>query len=1478
MKKSIFLISACLLSLSGYAQTFSGGEGTEASPYLISNAADLTELATVVNGGNTLAGKYIKMTADITVSGDAPMIGYTGTAAPKKFAGSFDGGNHTIKGLDFGSKVYYVGLFASVTADGVIKNVTLDGATATSTNSYGGLLAGSCDGTIQNCHIVNGSFTSTNGSYKGGLLGQNKGVVRDCSVTGTVTSSSNAGGVVGQNYGGVEYCWSSATIVGTTPNNVSNVYGGITGITINLSSTPYIRDCYYTGNIQGALGNNIGGITGTLSKAPMDRCWTTAYIASNGGAGGLCYNLEKGSTINDCYFAGTIYCITTYDLGGLLGHAASDADMYVKNCLNYGTIFSAPVARGENMELCGGGLAFANLNNCFFDAQISGVCTKERGISTSQLTSGTAIDGFDTNIWEFTSGLYPRLKSFADKEMAQLYAVPIFLAEKDKATHVTSDFTLGKYKDIEWEINGSGAKQNGFTVTVTRAAKKSDVVLTAYFGNSERRALLSIYPVIFEEKGTVEDPYLISSADDMMLLSDATNVQELDFTDEYFRMTNDIDMSGKAFIPFSFNSTALAFNGTFDGGGYAIKNLQLDSRTNQVMNVGLFRTLNNAGVVKNLKIDASCKFDIYRNYGTIACVNYGTIDNCRNYADIPTSEGYSGGLVYQSYGKILNSFNGGNMSASTKNGAMGGICYNNEGIITNCQNSGDISAMNNATTSVNVAGIAVTNKGEVTNVLNTGRIASGGTVAGLIADNKSGAKLTNALNLGQVSAFLSRDYLNATVAKDAGGEFTNVFYDTQIGLYGSTLKGITGYETAILTAGVLPISDQAWKATAGRYPLLTSFAEEPQSQVASIPVYFQSGMRCDQLTANGTLTEATGLTWTVTGEAFAIEGKTLKVTNSDKFQTGVLTATYGGASHSYDLAALAILFEGKGTKENPYLIKSAADVIKLSEDIASSGLQYAETYFSITSDLDFAGAEYTPVAGNGSTEFKGILKGGNHTVKNMKIAGTVDGTGFVGRLGAGGVISDLTFDKTCSISSTKASVGAVAGMSAGTIDNCVNYASVTSTITTSNVGGIVGLVTGYGVVSNCTNYANITPSKSQVGGIIGYVNATGATVKNIANYGNITGTTKTGGCVGYNNNGEIDGAVNYGKVTGTTDVAGIAAYCNNAWSVTNVKNFGEVNGATDVAGIIAYAYTDKTLSNSMNAGTITGTAATVGGLVGYAKKVIISNSFNVGDVTNSKTSLGTSTCGAGGLVAAGDPIITDAYNVGTVKAERNFGGIVGKYYVASYGLVLTNVYQAGKVVSTLAAPANMGVISGNHTKFTFNNVYFDTQVNSGMTHANATEIKSSALAALDLGDNWINVADALPILKTFADNDYARLYSATVLLDDNDHHGSVSNVFTASTAHGVSWKANDDAFKVDGSKVSPAAGISGDHTLTATLGDVTRTLTLTLTGSYSGVEEAIATEDGEVIYYDLNGRRIYGTPTPGIYVEKRGNITRKVIL
>ena len=216
-----------------YAATaYAGGDGTSASPYLISTEAQLAYFSNQVNAGTNYSGKYFKLTTDINLSGKLwTPIGETDQSG-YCFAGTFDGNGHVVASMDVvitgsGTDNVLAGLFGVVDTSGTIKNLGIKGeASATSTGSgysLSGGLAGDNSGTITNCYSqVNVTSTSSGtNAYAGSLVGGCIGTVTNCYATGNTSSSattySYAGVLSGDNSGAYNYAYynSSATVTGT---------------------------------------------------------------------------------------------------------------------------------------------------------------------------------------------------------------------------------------------------------------------------------------------------------------------------------------------------------------------------------------------------------------------------------------------------------------------------------------------------------------------------------------------------------------------------------------------------------------------------------------------------------------------------------------------------------------------------------------------------------------------------------------------------------------------------------------------------------------------------------------------------------------------------------------------------------------------------------------------------------------------------------------------------------------------------------------------------------------------------------------------------------------------------------------------------------------------------------------------------------------------------------------------------------------
>ena len=177
------------------------------------------------------------------------------------------------------------------------------------------------------------------------------------------------------------------------------------------------------------------------------------------------------------------------------------------------------------------------------------------------------------------------------------------------------------------------------------------------------------------------------------------------------------------------------------------------------------------------------------------------------------------------------------------------------------------------------------------------------------------------------------------------------------------------------------------------------------------------------------------------------------------------------------------------------------------------------------------------------------------------------------------------------------------------ITGCTNYGTVSSTGTsgtTGGTGGIVGIsAMSNATISSCTNEGAVS-SYRFVGGILGRITAS-ATLTSVTNKGEISGTRDLGGILGGSDSTtafdlNITGATNNGAVTGSNNyIGGIIGYVNASGSVlTDCTNTGNITGAQGVGGIIGLVNTSKTATvdgATVKDCTISGTGS-VGGVIG----------------------------------------------------------------------------------------------------------------------------------------------------------------------------------------------------------------------------------------------------------------------------------------
>ena len=402
-------------------------------------------------------------------------------------------------------------------------------------------------------------------------------------------------------------------------------------------------------------------------------------------------------------------------------------------------------------------------------------------------------------------------------------------------------------------------------------------------------------------------------------------------------------------------------------------------------------------------------------------------------------------------------------------------------------------------------------------------------------------------------------------------------------------------------------------------------------------------------------------------------------------------------------------------------INSADDLWLLENNIAQES-------FILTADIDLSGREWTPIALAASLNGGGFTISGveltSNATENLAFLTTVSGTlsnitfndvtvtstayesvslGVV-CVTLTGTLTSVTVEDSCLVTGVNATAGALAAtISGGTVENCVNYAAVTtnSTSDTGATGGIAGTFSN-GTISETQNHGDIA-GNYRVGGLVGFAELN-VHITDCKNTGTVTGKNgSTGGIAGRwvaNVNSTSALLENSGAVTGGDNVGGIFGLIEFSSDYTmngGYKNSGAVTGADYVGGIIGYIYGNVSVGykdfNAMvtfaaieNSGEITGNNK-VGGILGYGYlnsthsgyhtslfKLSATRLTNSGDITG-QSYVG----GLFGHVYSDDSssTVTEGSSSGAVSAEYYVGGLAGRIE----NIKLTDCSNAGTSVT-----------------------------------------------------------------------------------------------------------------------------------------------------------------------------------------------------
>ena len=389
-----------------------------------------------------------------------------------------------------------------------------------------------------------------------------------------------------------------------------------------------IKNLGVTGGIVGEY--DCGGIVGKLDHSTIKNCWSAVSIQSESETGGIVGRADN-STIENCVSYGALLCYggETCDAGGIAG--AIQSDCTITNC--YYLKDSAPV--GYDSINSSSTADIIPFTSGFFNDDY--YCTLERAAAIDELSTTSLLDALNAWVRAQNNGMFSGWYNSA---------VPI--GAEGSAGHFPRLMVPGEYQGSLENEDYSG----DYTATSTM-----------------KQLLLS------ESDGIEGCCYSINGLDDLEALQQYV-LKGHKTKGIIFFMTRDLSMNAKYHIDGNswtpIGDVNSPFQGIFDGQGYTIKYLYIDTSADDQ---GLFGHVNQGATIKNLGICGSVRAGL--NAGSIVGdFNFSTIANCWSSCIVNALDGNAGGIVGGANGgTIVNCASYGEVMSVDAYGAIAGYAF-----------------------------------------------------------------------------------------------------------------------------------------------------------------------------------------------------------------------------------------------------------------------------------------------------------------------------------------------------------------------------------------------------------------------------------------------------------------------------------------------------------------------------------------------------------------------------------------------------------------------------------------------------------------------------------------------------------------------------------------------------------------------------------------------------------------------------------
>ena len=617
------------------ADWFAGGSGTQTDPFLIRTKAQLERLSATVDDVIDYAGYFVKLDADLDLSGaDWATIG----GGVYAFNGTFDGADHTISGLTLGSDsqpytldsaIRTIGLFGILGPQAAVRNLNLTDVQA-NVQSEGqirlGALAGHANGDEDN----HGGAIVDHCSVKGGSL----------KAETQAAGNSFVGGLVGYLTGGaIINSMTDVEVVSTTKYWYAEA-GGISAI----NNAGLVANCYALGT---STGNDGGGVDTDVAASVL-------------------VGMQMGDLVN-CYADGDIYANEPSRYSGAVSGWVTDGRSYNswyngESVLELGGVRETMKAYGakDNPTMDYEGLFYVNnmvreLNACTASTKSAVADSLNANFSAFPIDiSVYGVGSGDLRAWTYDSESGEI--ALTDTMAAVTYVMPedenvpqvdqpmkdgVWYGRDEEKTVVVR-ITVSDDQITEADVLRGSESGDAYEAALKRARDK------AVYGDTTDYEAVDTSSL--QGSGTEADPYRISSAADLRLIAQAIN-EDQSWENVYFQQTADIDVSDAEWLPIGWaiqgyyrsrwtQFCEYPFEGHYDGGGFCVTGVRIGapdaptSDTRKAYTAGFF------GVTRGTVTD---------NYAIQPDARLATVKNLRlrNVAiySASHSNNYAGGLI-----------------------------------------------------------------------------------------------------------------------------------------------------------------------------------------------------------------------------------------------------------------------------------------------------------------------------------------------------------------------------------------------------------------------------------------------------------------------------------------------------------------------------------------------------------------------------------------------------------------------------------------------------------------------------------------------------------------------------------------------------------------------------------------------------------------------------------------------------------------